>query len=74
MECKQCREPFNKNGPYEVWEVHRQYIEPDPRGETPSKVHLQDAGVFCSRKCLTDYLGAGNRSGVFKVKKPQFAP
>jgi len=36
----------------------------DPEGLTNS-VQLEDAGVFCCRKCIFDYLKPAERSGVF---------
>ena len=32
-----------------------------------SNVNMEDAGVFCSRKCLTDYLKVGDHSGMFDL-------
>jgi hypothetical protein len=67
MRCKHCAESFPKNQPYTMWEVRREQVMPvDTEGMT-NNVHLEDAGVFCSRKCLTDYLQAGDRSGVFDL-------
>jgi hypothetical protein len=28
---------------------------------------MEDSGLFCSRKCLGDYLRSGERSGVFDL-------
>jgi hypothetical protein len=69
MRCKQCGEPFSKTDAHELWEMRRQYVRPNPDGTT-SNVHLEDAGSFCSRNCLRDYLGPGDRSGVFNLRKP----
>ena len=30
---------------------------------------LEEAGTFCSRKCLTDYLSSQDVSGVFNLSK-----
>ncbi len=60
--------PFSKTEPFEIWEMKRQYVRPDPSGPTGT-VHLEDAGAFCSRNCMRDYLGPGDRSGVFNIRK-----
>lgn len=66
MRCKQCGEPFPKAQSYDVWEVRRQHVEPDQGGLT-AHVHVEDAGVFCSRACLKDYLRSGDKSGMFDL-------
>jgi hypothetical protein len=38
----------------------------DSDGMTHTDV-MEDSGMFCSRKCVRDYLGAGDRSGVFDL-------
>jgi hypothetical protein len=68
MRCKQCGEPFSKTDSFEIWEIKRQYVRPDPNGPTAT-VHLEDAGAFCSRNCMRDYLGPGDRSGVFNIRE-----
>ena len=67
MRCKTCGEPFPKGKSYDVWEIKRQYVEPDQTGES-AHVHVEDAGVFCSRSCVKEYLRSGDRSGVFGLK------
>ncbi len=68
MRCKQCGEPFSKVESYDAWEVKRQFVQPNPDG-SGAHVHLEDAGVFCSRNCLADYVKSGDKSGVFNVKR-----
>lgn len=67
MRCKQCAEPFPKGQAYDMWEVRRQHVSPADAESLTTNVHMEDAGLFCSRKCLTDYLKAGDRSGVFDL-------
>jgi len=67
MRCKQCAESFPKGQPYDMWEVRRQHVSPTDAESLTANVNMEDAGVFCSRKCLTDYLKAGDRSGVFDL-------
>jgi len=69
MRCKQCGAPFSKTEPYDVFELKRQYVQPDQGGQS-WHVHLEDAGVFCSRTCLKDFLRSGDKSGVFDLRKP----
>jgi hypothetical protein len=69
MRCKQCGEPFSKTEAYDVYEMRRQYVQPEQGGQS-WHVHLEDAGVFCSRNCLRDHLRSGDRSGVFAPKPP----
>ena len=38
----------------------------DANGLTHSD-HLEDAGVFCSRKCLGDYIKSTEQSGIFDL-------
>ena len=67
MRCKQCAESFPKNQPFDIFELRRSKVLPaDPEALT-SSVHIEDGGMFCSRKCLGDYLKAGDRSGVFDL-------
>ena len=67
MRCKQCAESFPKNQPFDVFELRRHKMLPaDPDGMTHSD-QLEDGGLFCSRKCLGDYLKSGERSGVFDL-------
>lgn len=67
MRCKQCGEPFPKGQAFDMWEIRRQQVSPADSEGIVSTVHMEDAGVFCSRKCLTDYLNAGDRSGMFDL-------
>ncbi len=67
MRCKQCGEAFPKGQSYNIWELRRQEVTPaDTQGLT-THVNTEDAGVFCSRECLTSYLKSGNKSGVFDL-------
>jgi len=67
MRCKQCAESFPKNQPFDVFELRRHKMLPaDPDGMTHSD-QLEDSGLFCSRKCMGDYLNSGQRSGVFDL-------
>jgi hypothetical protein len=74
MQCKQCGEALSKNEAHDIWELRRQYVAPVQREGESRQMYLEDAGVFCSRNCLRDYLGAGNKSGIFSLKKPPLAP
>jgi hypothetical protein len=68
MRCKHCAESFPKGQPHDMWEFRRQHMSPaDVEGMTTT-ASIEDAGVFCSRKCLTDYLKAGDQSGVFDLR------
>jgi hypothetical protein len=69
MRCKQCGDAFSKTEPYDLWELKRQYVQ-HTAGGVGSNVHTEDAGVFCSRTCLKDYLRTGEKSGIFNVPKP----
>jgi hypothetical protein len=69
MRCKQCGEAFSKTEPYDIWELKRQFVQHDQSGVT-AHVHTEDAGVFCSRTCVKDYLRTGDKSGVFDLRKP----
>ena len=65
--CKQCGESFPKNQPFDMFEMRRHKVLPaDSEGMT-SSVHLEDGGLFCSRKCLADYLKIADRSGLFDL-------
>ena len=67
MRCKQCAEAFPKNQPFDMFELRRHKLLPaDPDGMTHADT-IEDSGIFCSRKCLTDYLGSGDKSGVFDL-------
>ncbi|HWI16294.1 MAG TPA: hypothetical protein VNT81_01005 [Vicinamibacterales bacterium] len=67
MRCKQCSESFPKNQPFDMFEMRRHKLLPaDSDGMTHTDV-LEDGGMFCSRKCLGDYLRSGDKSGVFDL-------
>jgi hypothetical protein len=67
MRCKQCAESFPKNQPYDAFEFRRHRMLPaDSEGMTHSNL-IEDAGVFCSRKCLGDFLKSHDKSGVFDL-------
>ena len=67
MRCKQCGEAFAKNQPFDVFEFRRhKFLPADNDGMTHTDT-IEDAGVFCSRKCVRDYLGVGDKSGVFDL-------
>ena len=63
MRCKQCETQFPKGSGYDMWQFRRQYVEPNSEGES-SNVHVEDAGVFCSRECLRGYLTGTDQSGI----------
>ena len=66
-QCKKCGESFPRNQPFDVFELRRHKMIPaDPDGMTHSD-QLEDAGMFCSRKCLGDYLQSRDQSGVFDL-------
>ncbi len=67
MRCKQCAESFPKGQPYDLWEVRRMHVAPIDVDSMTSNINMEDAGVFCSRECLGDYLKVGDRSGVFDL-------
>lgn len=67
MRCKQCGESFPKNQPFDIFELRRSKVLPADAEAMTSAVAMEDAGLFCSRKCLGDYLKAGDRSGVFDL-------
>ena len=67
MRCKQCAEPFPTGQPFDMFEMRRQHVLPTGDDAVRSSVHLEDAGLFCSRKCLSDYLKAGDKSGIFDL-------
>jgi hypothetical protein len=67
MLCKQCGESFPKNQPFDVFEMRRHKMLPaDADGMTHSDL-IEDGGIFCSRKCVGDYMKAGDQSGVFDL-------
>ena len=69
MQCKKCGESLQKNEPFDVFEFRRHKLMPaDSEGMTHADA-LEDSGAFCSRKCLTDYLSAEDKSGVFDLSQ-----
>jgi hypothetical protein len=67
MNCKQCGESFPRNQPFDLFELRRHKLLPaDADGMTHSDV-IEDGGIFCSRKCVTDFLGSRDKSGVFDL-------
>ena len=66
MQCKQCGESFPKNQPFDTFELRRHKMFPSEDGMTHGD-QLEDAGVFCSRKCTGDYLKSHDKSGVFDL-------
>lgn len=65
MRCKQCGESFAKGTSHDVWEIRRQHVVPADGEGLVNSTFLTEGGVYCSRKCVTDYLNAGDSSGVF---------
>jgi hypothetical protein len=67
MRCKKCGESFPATKPFDVFELRRHKLLPaDNEGMTHADT-LEDGGAFCSRKCLSDYLSAEDKSGVFNL-------
>ena len=67
MRCKQCAESFPKNQPYDLFELRRhKFLPADPDGMTQSDI-IEDGGMFCSRKCVTDFLSSRDKSGAFDL-------
>ena len=67
MLCKKCGESFPTNKPFEVFEFRRHKLLPaDSDGMTHADT-VEDGGAFCSRKCLSDYLKASDKSGVMEL-------
>jgi hypothetical protein len=67
MQCKKCGESFPKNQPFDMFEYRRHKFMPaDADGMLNADV-IDDGGMFCSRKCLSDYLGSRDKSGVFDL-------
>ena len=67
MRCKNCGEPFPVGKAYDLFELRRSHILPTDADAFTSTVHMEDAGVFCSRKCISDYLKSGDKSGLFDL-------
>jgi hypothetical protein len=67
MRCKQCAESFPKNQPFDMFELRRHKLLP---ADSDGMLHtdtIEDGGIFCSRKCVGDYLKSGDKSGVFDL-------
>ena len=66
MRCKQCEASFPKGQGYDMWQFRRQRVEPTGASEDSetSAVHVEDAGIFCSRECLRGYLTGTDQSGI----------
>lgn len=60
--CKQCGQPIYAGGTSYMNEIIHfdvRVIDSDPNPSTPTQVHTTDAGVFCSKRCLVEYLQKG---------------
>ncbi|HEX7281158.1 MAG TPA: hypothetical protein VF239_03820 [Vicinamibacterales bacterium] len=67
MTCKKCGESFPRNQPFDMFEYRRhKFIPADADGMLNADV-IEDGGMFCSRKCLTDFLNSRDKSGVFDL-------
>jgi hypothetical protein len=67
MRCKKCGEGFPNKQPFDVFEFRRHKLMPaDSEGMTVTDT-IEEAGAFCSRKCLSDYLSSADKSGVFNL-------
>ena len=69
MRCKKCGEALAKNQPFEVFEFRRHKLLPADADGMLHTDAIEDGGSFCSRKCLSDYLGSQDKSGVFDLSK-----
>ena len=67
MRCKKCGETFTSNGPFDVFEFRRHKMMPADTDGMIQTDTVEDGGSFCSRKCLSDYLGSVEKSGVFDL-------
>jgi hypothetical protein len=68
LRCKQCAEAFPKGQPFDIFEFRRHKVLPSASADELTHADvIEDGGAFCSRKCLRDYLGSGERSGVFDL-------
>jgi len=65
MHCKQCGEAFPRNQKYDMWSLRKDHVMPMDAEGLVNSVQLEDAGIFCCRKCIFDYLKPSERSGVF---------
>lgn len=69
MRCKKCGESFVQTSPYDVYEFRRHKLLPADGDGILHADTIEEAGTFCSRKCLTDYLASHDMSGVFNLSK-----
>ena len=69
MRCKKCGEALAKNQPFEVFEFRRHKLLPADADGMLHTDAIEDGGSFCSRKCLSDYLGSQDKSGVFDLSR-----
>lgn len=67
MRCKQCETSFPKGQSYDMWQFRRQFVEPSGGESDGTTVHIEDAGVFCSRECLRGYLSGTDQSGILGI-------
>ena len=69
MRCKQCGAGFPTKQPFDLFELRRHKLLPADSDNLTHADVIEDAGTFCSRKCLADYLKVGgDQSGVFDLK------
>jgi len=68
LECKKCGDSFETKQPFDLFEFRRHKLLPDSEGMSHTDA-IEEAGVFCSRKCLSDYLSSKDVSGVFNLSK-----
>ena len=67
LQCKKCGESFETTKPFDLFEFRRHKLLPaDSEGMTHTDT-VEEAGAFCSRKCLSDYLASKDVSGVFNL-------
>jgi len=69
MFCKHCGEAFPRNHAFDVWSIRKERVVPADTEGVVNNVLLEDAGIFCSRKCIFDYLKPAERSGVFASRQ-----
>ena len=67
MRCKKCGESFQREQPFDVYEFRRHKLLPADGDGIIHADTVEDAGAFCSKKCLGDYLSSQDKSGVFNL-------
>jgi hypothetical protein len=67
MRCKHCGESFPKNQPLDMFELRRHKLLPVDADNMSHSDLIEDGGIFCSRKCLGDYLKSSDKSGLFDL-------